>query len=444
MKKLLSIIVIVVMGLTACKKETPITDTDTSATQARDALYSLMNDWYLWYKNMPVVNPTDYKDPYELMDAMKYKKIDRWSFVADYNDFMAQFVTGTFVGHGIRLGYNAASNKVYIVMIYKNSPLYTNGSGGPGVRRGWIVKKLNGQDIASLFASGNYTAYNNLMGASTVGITNTFVFTTPRGNDTTAVTTKQTFSVNTVLLADTVTLKSGLTGHLVYEQFTAPSEEELMAAFSFFQTSKVKDLILDLRYNLGGDEAPLAQLASYIAGSSRFSTPLMTRSFNDKKAASNNSTLNFPVVSYPLNLSRLVVITSRETASASEEVINGVRPFMPVTLIGDTTNGKPTGMNVWATNDQKYVFAPVTMEVVNSAGQGGFYTGFVPTKYVSDDISHNFNDKNESCFKEAIFFLEHGAVSTKGTYIYSPTKTYSEKPEWMNNGILISKNLTGK
>jgi len=93
---------------------------------------------------MPTVKTTDYKDPFELMDAMRYKTLDRWSFVSDYNEFMAT-MSGTFVGHGIRLGYDAVNNNVRIVTIYSNSPLYTNGNGGPGVRRGWIIKKLNEQ-----------------------------------------------------------------------------------------------------------------------------------------------------------------------------------------------------------------------------------------------------------------------------------------------------------
>jgi carboxyl-terminal processing protease len=434
MKKLIIIVLIASIGFISCKKEVS-TSTDTSAINARDALNTLMNEWYLWYDKMPAVKVTDYNDPYALMDALRYKAFDRWSFVSDYNQFMAS-MSGSFVGHGIRLGYDQVTNTVRIVTIYSKSPLYTNGNGGPGVRRGWIVKKLNGQDLVPIFTSGNSTAYNNLIGASTAGITNTFIFTTPRGNDTTAVTTKQAFQVNSVMVYDTVKLKSGLTGHLVFDAFIDPSADELAQAFAYFKAQNVQDLILDMRYNTGGILDVATKLSSYIAGSSVFSTPYIKSSYNDKKAATNNATTNFQVVSSPLNLTRLVVITTRETASASEEVINGLRSHLTVTTIGDTTNGKPTGMNIWATNDSKYVFAPVTFELVNSAGQGGFYKGFIPAKYVSDDIKRDFRDRNESCYKEAIYFLEHGSVSTKGTYIYNPVKTYTEKPSLLNNAFM--------
>jgi C-terminal processing protease CtpA/Prc len=434
MKKILILFVLATSVLSSCKKEvSPVTD--TTALQARDALYGLMREWYFW-QPVAKVDSSLYKDPYTLLEALRYKSLDRWSFVDDYSAFTAT-MSGTFVGHGIRVGLDApnSSGKVRIVTIYSNSPLYSK-----GVRRGWIIKRLNGQDLAPIILSGNSTAYNNLFGASTAGVTNTFIFTTPAGKDSTITSAKASFQVNSVMLYDTLTLKNGLTGHMVFDAFIDPSSQELQTAFAFFKSVNVKDLILDMRYNHGGILSVATELASYIAGASKFSTPFVVSSYNAQKAAANNETTNFPSVLYPLNLTRLVVITTRETASASEEVINGIKPSMTVTTIGDTTNGKPTGMNVWQYNT-KYIFAPVTFKLVNSAGQGDFWAGFAPAKYVSDDITHDFSDKNEYCFKEAIYFLNNGTVSTKGTYIYQPSLQYSEKPARMGNAYIFNKSI---
>ncbi len=432
----------------SCKKDNvtpentvPPTTTPTYKETDRNALYSLMKDWYFWYKDLPAITLTDYKDPYELMDALRYKPKDRWSFVADYDAFVAS-MQGSFVGHGIRIGLDAQGN-ARIGMIYKNSPLYTNGAGGSGVRRGWIIKKLNGTDLAPVLISGDATAYNNLIGASTAGVTNTFIFQTPRGNDTTATTIKSGFQVNSVTLYDTLTINSIKTGHLVFDEFIEPSSGELATAFAFFKAQNVKDLILDLRYNTGGILNVATELASYISGPSTFSTTFIKSSYNDKKTI-NDTTYNFTSVASPLNLNRLVVITTRETASASEEVINGLIPHLTITTIGDTTNGKPTGMNVWQTTDKKYIFAPVTFELVNSLGNGNFYAGFVPAKLVTDDITHDFNDKNELCFKEAIYFLANGSVSSKGGYAFNKSKQFSEKPAWMNNMFILNKSMINR
>jgi C-terminal processing protease CtpA/Prc len=394
-----------------------------------------MREWYFW-QPVAQVDSSLYKDPYALLEALRYKPLDRWSFVDDYAAFTAT-MSGAFVGHGIRIGLDAPSTagKARIVTIYSNSPLYTK-----GVRRGWIIKKLNGQDLAPILLSGNATAYNNLIQPATAGVTNTFIFTTPAGKDSTITSAKASFQVNSVMLYDTLTLKNGLTGHMVFDAFIDPSSAELQTAFAFFKSVNVKDLILDMRYNHGGILTVATELASYIAGTSKFSTPFTVSTYNSQKAAANNETTNFTSVTSPLNLTRLVVITTRETASASEEVINGLKPSMTVTTIGDTTNGKPTGMNVWQYNT-KYIFAPVTFKLVNSAGQGDFWAGFAPAKYVSDDITHDFNDKNESCFKEAIYFLNNGTVSTKGAYIYQPLMQYSEKPERMGNAYILEKSI---
>jgi carboxyl-terminal processing protease len=441
MKKYFIIFFLAMAAFISCKKEVTPTSTSTVAKQANVALDSLMNNWYFWYKELPQVTLSDYADPYALMDALRYKLLDRWSFVDDYNSFIAAFYEGTFVGHGISIGLDA-SGKARIVMIYTNSPLYTNGSGGPGVRRGWIIKTLNGTDLASLLANGTTTDYNNLIGPATVGYSNTFVFQTPGGKDTTAVTAKASFAVNSVLASDTLNLKSGVTGHLVYDQFTEPSALELQAAFAFFKSENVKDLILDLRYNGGGILDIASDLASYIAGSAYFSTPFVSISYSDKKAA-YDTTFNFNSILYPLNLTRLVVITTRASASASEEVINGVKPYVTVTTIGDTTNGKPTGEDTWQYSDI-YIFAPITFEVVNSSHEGGFYAGFAPAKYVPDDITHDWSDRNELCLKEAIYFLENGQVSTKGAYIYKPSIQYNEKQAWMNNLFKTGKSIIKK
>jgi carboxyl-terminal processing protease len=429
MNKLYILILILSLVFASCKKEdiTPVQNTAAN-TAARDALYELMNEWYFWYKDIPAVTLKDYKDPYELLDATRYKALDRWSFVADYASFMAS-MQGSFVGHGIRIGLDA-SNKARIVMIYKNSPLYQY-----KVRRGWIIKKINDVDLAPILIAKDGTAYNSLLGPSTAGRQNKFLFTTNRGNDTTITTTKASFSVNSVTFYDTLELKSGRTGYLVFDEFIEPSSNELKTAFAFFKASSVKDLILDLRYNSGGILTVATELASYISG--KTSTDVLVKStYNDKKTAQNASTY-FTNVDSPLGLTRLVVITTRETASASEVVINGLRPYLNVVTLGDTTNGKPTGMNVW-TYSSRFVFAPITFKLVNSADFGNFYAGFAPAKYVSDDITHDFGDRNEFCLKEAIHYMETGSVAKKSAYVFNRSVQFSEKPEWMNNTFDIN------
>jgi carboxyl-terminal processing protease len=435
MKKFVILMLVAIIGLGSCKKDVPPADTTETVNQhARDSLYYIMNEFYYWYKLMPVVVKTDYKNPYTLLDAMRYKTLDRWSFVQTYDEYYAQS-TGSFVGHGISMGLDP-SNQVRIAQIYKLSPLYSK-----GVRRGWIVKKLNGADLASIFIARDSAAYSNLIGPSTAGVTNTFLFQTPDGKDSTIISTKTSFTLNTVIFADTLHLKSGITGHLVFDQFIPVSTLELLSAFTYFSQNNIKDLIVDLRYNGGGDLGVLTDMASYVAGAAKFNSTFLTLTYNDKYQTENKS-IQFVSVPSPLSISRLVVITTRGTASASEDFINGLKPSFNVVTIGDTTNGKPVGMNGFGypRNNPYYVFFPITFSVVNSAGQGDFFNGFAPAKNVIDDVTHDWNDRSEACLKESIYYLENGNVSARGLFTGKQSSTiFSEKRGKNNNAYIMIK-----
>lgn len=399
---------------------------------ARDSLYSIMKEFYLWY-DMPEAtsitesNKGDYKDPYELLEAMRYKALDRWSIVSDY-DALEAIYQGTFAGHGFRAGVDY-SGLARIVMIYKNSPLYAN-----GVRRGWIIKKINNTDPAPLLISEDPAAFSNLIGPSQAGVTNIFQFQKPDGTEVTISSAKSTFTINTVLTCDTLNLSSGVTGHLVLEAFIDPTRDELTSAFEYYWLRNIKDIILDLRYNSGGYLGTAGYLASYIGGPACYGKVFEKLQYNDKQQKYNYN-FNFETVGNTRGFSRVVIITSRGTASASEALINGLKPFVNVVTIGDTTDGKPVGTFFWPIYN-KYIAAPCMFKISNAENQGDYYDGFFPDKVVPDDITHDFSDREEFCLKEAIYYLETGSVSTKGGQLFKRNPVFSEKPEWMNNAII--------
>ncbi|MGB8492605.1 MAG: S41 family peptidase [Bacteroidales bacterium] len=433
MKRTVIISLILLALFSSCKKDnTPAPATDVTPVMARDSLYYLMQWWYYWYKEMPAVNKDSYSDPYTLMDTMMYKTFDKWSFVADYNQFISE-MQGAFVGHGIRIGVDDAG-KARIAEIYNLSPLYAQ-----GVRRGWMIKSVNGTDIAPLIISGDQTAYNNVMGASQAGVTNTFVFTKPDGTDIEISSTKSSFTINSVILYDTLHLSTGVAGHLVFDSFIEPSTGELATAFAYFSSVNIENLILDLRYNTGGYLYVAQELASYIAGNSVNQSSIFAKlSYNDKNQ-DQNVNYTFKTTTTPMAVPRLVVITSRLTASASEAVINGLKPWKPVVCIGDTTYGKPVGMNGWPIAE-KYYFWPVTFKIVNSNNEGDYFGGIPVDKVVTDDVTHDFSDRRELCLAEAIHYLETGSVSAKKSAApFHRNVQVTEKPAWMNNAFDIKR-----
>jgi carboxyl-terminal processing protease len=436
--KIIRILLVVVLSaslLAECKKDktTLSTTIEVTPAMARDTLFAIMNSWYFWNTLMPSVNKDDYADPYTLMEAMKYKTLDRWSFVADYEAFVKE-MQGSFVGHGFRIGIDDSS-KARIVQIYSESPLYTY-----GVRRGWIVKKINDTDVAPVLLSNSSTAYSDLIGPSEAGVTNKFLFETPEGKDSLIMSTKKAITLNSVILYDTLNLSSGITGHLVFDSFISPAENELGVAFNYFNSLGIKDLIIDLRYNSGGYLYIAQELASYIAGSLPQGSKFLSLEYNSLHQ-DKNVTFNYLTSPIPIPLTRIVVITTRETASASECVMNGLKPYINVVSVGDTTNGKPVGMDAKSIGD-KYLVAPITFKMTNKNGEGDYYAGMVPDALVSDDITRDFNDREEYCLKAAISYLETGSFTSgtaKSSMIFQKHPQYSEKPEWMKNVFLPGK-----
>lgn len=416
MKKVLLISLLVIPVLFGCKEDPPPVPvhTPTAEERARDGLYELMKDVYLWYKTMPTVKLSDYENPEELMDALRYKQIDRWSFVADYESFMAS-MEGSFVGHGIRMGLDNMDN-VRVVSLYEGSDLWPK-----GVRRGWIVKEINGTSIAPIFLSGNNTAYNNLMGPGTAGTTNTFKFINPDGQEVIYTSVKSSFTINSVTATRILDLPNGKTGYLCFETFIDPSEQELNEAFADFKANNITDLIIDLRYNTGGYMDIAQQLASFVLTWEDTTKVAYKLEYNELVGPLWNESFNFIRTESPLGLDRVVFITTRSSASASEVVINSLKPYVDVTVVGDTTHGKPAGMNIWGypfpsesepEPDYDYVFAPITFEYLNAMDEGRFYEGILPDVKAADDITHDFGDPEEASLKAAISVLNGTKAAT--------------------------------
>ncbi len=408
MKKLVLIAFLIIPLLHSCKPDPVDPDNGpTSREMARDGLYDLMKYVYLWYDRMPTVKASNYAGPEEILEVLRYRDLDHWSFVADYDAFMAS-MQGSFVGHGIQLALDD-NNNVRVVTLYHGSDLWPQ-----GVRRGWIVSEVNGTPLAPIFISGNSNAYNTLMGPSTAGITNSFRFIKPDGGVVTFSSTKASFTINSVTATSTFDLPTGKTGYLCFETFIEPSEQELNEAFALFKAENITDLIIDLRYNTGGYMNIAQQLSSLVISIDDTSKVCYKLTYNQLIGPEWNESEKFIPTDSPLGLNRVIFITTRSTASASEVVINSLDPWIDVRLVGDTTHGKPAGMNLWGfpfpsagqpNPRYSYVFAPITFEYLNANDNGRFYDGIAPDVLAEDDITHDFGDPEEASLKAAINLL---------------------------------------
>jgi carboxyl-terminal processing protease len=289
-----------------------------------------------------------------------------------------------------------------------------------GVSRGWIVNKINGNQLG--YDQASIAIINNTFFSATAAAN--FEFIKPDKTTATVSLSKTSFQANSVLYKGVLTPGGHKVGYLVFNQFFgAPSRFELGEAFTFFQSQSITDLVVDLRYNRGGStvtQDTLAQLIAPLSADNKkmysyeFNQPLQQGNFpllkklpdfQDVSFSEATNTINYEKAG-TVNLSRVFFIVTSSSASASELVINNLKPYMDVKLIGDTTYGKPVGF--FPIPISKYAIYPVSFRTINSAGNADYYNGFAPDKVVGDGVNKNWGDLSEPSLAAALKYIETG------------------------------------
>ena len=376
----------------------------------RSWLQEYMNDQYFWYANLGLPDESA-PDMDGYFQSLLYRPTDRYSFSQPAPQFFQFFSEGTRTGYGYSLVFADASQASLRVRFAEPfSPV-----GLAGLKRGDTVLSIDGYGPAQIVA-GTPGA------VSTEGIPRSFRVVDGTGTERSFTVNSANYPISTVPNASILSFSSPAgpikAGYFVYQSFVAPSASALGSVFSQFASLGVNELIVDLRYNGGGRVTVARSLASMIGGSGLDGRTFAEFRFNARHPENNfslpftSSELFLPAA--PLRgLSRVIVITSPSTASASELVINGLKPFTNVVLIGGTTFGKP-----YADQPRDFcgtTYSAVNFEFVNALGEGGFVNGFTPMCTVADDLDHQLGDSNEARLAAAISYIRTGACPAAAT-----------------------------
>jgi len=387
-------------------------------------LYEVMNDAYFWYNKMPAestlnhtVNPTDF---FEML-VYQRPSIDRFSMVTDDIDALENEFNGISKVFGISYLLSSIDNTdtnigMFLNLVVKGSP-----AEAAGLKRGDIILKVNGTQLTKT----NYATL--LAGGETVNFTlGTLNGTTISASNTTISVTKAEVSENPVAFS-TVIDKSAYgkkIGYLVYTQFvpgTAANatkyDDELRQVFANFKSKGVNELVLDLRFNSGGYISSAETLASLIGKNISSSKIFYKEQWNDKyitywQKSKGANALNYNFASEANNigaiLNRVFVLTSNGTASASELVINGLKPYMDVITIGEHTAGKNLFGSLVNDDQNRWKWGVYMMlgQTANANNESNYGTvnGITPTYIVSDSkIPYKaFGSESETLFNKVL------------------------------------------
>jgi carboxyl-terminal processing protease len=238
-------------------------------------------------------------------------------------------------------------NQLRIRYVQPNSPALA-----AGLRRGDAITGINGKSIASLVASNEI---NNAFGPEEEGVTRTF--TVSRAAQTLDIpVTKSWFTLASAPVATVHTVGSVKAGYVLYNQFTNTSLPEWRSAIATVKAQGATKIIVDLRLNGGGLVDIGSQLAATLTPSTAAGKLFSLIEFNDKHTAENEP-INIPSDANSGSFDEVVFLTSPGTCSASEGLIVGIQPYLAtnkVTIVGETTCGKPVGFTAPAYKGKRY------------------------------------------------------------------------------------------
>ncbi|MBD3749714.1 MAG: hypothetical protein IE931_09470 [Sphingobacteriales bacterium] len=334
--------------------------------------------------------------------------------------------------------------KIYFKFTSPGSPAALAGLG-----RADIIESINGKSIGTDF-NNEVDFINNAFDDTK----NTTVQIAGKRKDNTAYNvtlTKKSYN-SSPIYKDTVLISSGKQiGYLAFARFSDDnnSSSALDTVFAHFVKAGVTDLIIDLRYNGGGFVSTAEHLINLIAPSSANGKVMFSEAYNStmqsgqatilqnqplrdqsgKIQYSNGRMLTYADISYTIadntfninktngisNVGKVVFIISGSTASASELVINSLRPYVDVKTVGETSYGKPVGF--FPVRIDKFDVYMSNFSSTNASGNGDYYAGFTPDSQKPDDVTKDFGNSNELCTAAALAYIGTGVFPSSTSNI---------------------------
>lgn len=432
-----------ILVVSSCKKEDDELSSEALEQKWSAEVFSAMQSIYLWnYALPPSLNVTQYSTAEDALDYLTGlqlnsetgEPIDHYSFLDKIGNLSGEISQGTSngdFGFMVTAGYNSSEQvSFFVTYVYKNSP-----AGKAGVARSYEIVNVNGTDsVHPRVDSEGYLVstsigFTNVINALFNSNSASFRFKKPDGTTLNASLSAGSYSINSVLFDSTFSVGSKKVGYMVFNQFLgASSQTELDNTIAKFQTSGVESLIIDLRYNGGGSVETCEKFSSLIAPTSANGHTMYSYQMNALltyyyESHNENLTVNFTKTN-TYQPTSLYFIVSGSTASASELLINNLRPYYQgkLFLIGQTTFGKPCGF--WSTpigytENQKstkkgYDLYAVSFEAVNAANEGGYYTGMNPGSEsypgirTFDSYWLPWGDVNDACIAQAVNHISGG------------------------------------
>jgi C-terminal processing protease CtpA/Prc len=400
-----------------------------SLTNQKNFVLNATREWYLFLELLPAnVSVNDYATPDELLDALtataRAQNKDRFfSYLTTPAADSSFLQEGQFIGFGFRTRIDG--NRLFVPDVYEGSPAEQGGLG-----RGSEITHVDGVPVATILQTD--PNLENAFGPPTEGVQRTLDYIRVDGQQvddvvfTKAIVTIPPVPANGTAVLALPSSPNVPVGYVNLRTFISTADAPLRTAFQGFldHDPDMQYFIVDLRYN-GGGLVGIADLVGDLFGGNRLASDVFENMrFNASKSA-NDSTHRF--IQQPQSVSpvRIAFITTGGTASASELVVNSMKPWVEVAIVGSDTYGKPVGQSAFDLTGCDLRLRLVTFNITNAGGEGDYYDGLAPTLpfacAADDDLAREPWDSAESSTAAALFWLETGACSAVMSAPLAPT-----------------------
>lgn len=421
------------------------------ASEINDFVWKGMNAAYLYKDNIPDLANNrfssdqeyanylnSFSTPEDLFESVIYQRqtVDKYSWIVDDYIALEQLFSGIVTSNGMEFGLRFIPGSSTDVFGYVRYILPNTSAESQGLKRGDVFYAIDGtplteSNFSSLLSTDTYS----------IGLATYDNNGTPETSDDTVILgtesislTKMPYTKNPVFKTEIIDVGGENVGYLMYNGFTADFDSQLNAAFGNFLSNNVQHLVLDLRYNPGGSVNTSILLSSMITG--QFTGEIYsTEQWNSElQAAFTNENPEFLINRFTdnddgtslnsLNLSKVYILTTKSSASASELVINSLDPYINVVHIGTTTTGKYQASITLYDSDgfgregvnpnHTYAMQPLVLKSINAAGNTDYDDGLFPDITLAEDIGNLgvLGDVNEPLFAVAIAdILGSGRIS---------------------------------
>lgn len=372
-------------------------------------------DWYLWYEELASPDPADFDNASTYLAALTAPLAEDfrdpgYSYLTTPAEDAANLNSGAFVGFGFRFGIDLDGR--YLV-----SDAYESGNAfAAGFRRGAEILAVDAGDgyrtMREYEEEG--ASLGEVFGPSESGVERGFRLGI--GEDVfELVVAKSELDVPPLASAPLMIERPGLppAGYIHLRSFTRSAIDELDQAFETLSAEGISDYIIDLRYNSGGLVDVAERFLDILGGEIADRELAYRLAHNDKRQAENYE-YRFDQRRTSVLPLRIAFITSETTASASEQLINSLAPYVELALIGSDTSGKAVGQYAFDQAGCDTRLRLVAFEMENADGLGAFYTGLADTGRFTvctrlDVFSGAFGSLDESLTAGAMAWLNEGA-----------------------------------